>query len=125
MNKKVLVIEDSSTMRSLIVTTVEDLKGFETVEVKNGIEALKMLPTQKFDLIITDINMPNINGLEVVSFVKGHPQYQSIPLIIVSTEQGEKEIQKGLSLGASDYLTKPFHPENLKKVIQKVMNGRA
>lgn len=122
MNKKVLVIEDSSTMRSLIVTTVEDLKGFETVEVKNGIEALKMLPTQKFDLIITDINMPNINGLEVVSFVKGHPQYQMIPMIIVSTEQGEKEIQKGLSLGASDYLTKPFHPENLKKVIQKVMS---
>ncbi|MBI1820858.1 MAG: response regulator [Nitrospirae bacterium] len=122
MNKKVLVIEDSSTMRSLIVTTVEDLKGFETVEVKNGIEALKMLPTQKFDLIITDINMPNINGLEVVSFVKGHPQYQMIPMIIVSTEQGKKEIQKGLSLGASDYLTKPFHPENLKKVIQKVMS---
>ena len=122
MNKKVLVIEDSSTMRSLIVTTVEDLEGFETVEVKNGIEALKILPTQKFDLIITDINMPNINGLEVVSFVKGHPQYQTIPMIIVSTEQGEKEIQKGLSLGAADYLTKPFHPENLKKVIQKVMS---
>ena len=121
MNKKVLVIEDSSTMRSLIVATVEDLSGFETVEVKNGIEALKILPTQKFDLIITDINMPNINGLEVVSFVKSHPQYQAIPLIIVSTEQGEKEIQKGLSLGASDYLTKPFHPENLKKVIQRVM----
>ncbi len=122
MNKKILVIEDSSTMRSLIVATVEDLTGFETVEVKNGIEALKMLPTQEFDLIITDINMPNINGLEVVSFVKSHPQYQSIPIIIVSTEQGEKEIEKGLSLGASDYLTKPFHPENLKKVIQKVMS---
>ena len=122
MKKKILVIEDSSTMRSLIVATVEDLTGFETVEVKNGIEALKMLPTQEFDLIITDINMPNINGLEVVSFVKSHPQYQSIPIIIVSTEQGEKEIEKGLSLGASDYLTKPFHPENLKKVIQKVMS---
>ncbi|MBI1818894.1 MAG: response regulator [Nitrospirae bacterium] len=121
MNKKVMVVEDSSTMRSLIVDTIEDLAGYEAVEVKNGIEALKTLPTQKFDLIITDINMPNINGLEVVSFVKGHPEYKSIPMIIVSTEQGEKEIQKGLSLGASEYLTKPFLPENLKKVIQKVM----
>lgn len=116
-----MVVEDSSTMRSLIVDTIEDLAGYEAVEVKNGIEALKTLPTQKFDLIITDINMPNINGLEVVSFVKGHPEYKSIPMIIVSTEQGEKEIQKGLSLGASEYLTKPFLPENLKKVIQKVM----
>ena len=122
MSKKVLVVEDSSTMRSLIVTTVEDLLGYETVEVKNGIEALKVLPTQSFDLIITDINMPNINGLEVVKFVKENPRYKAIPMIIVSTEQGEKEIQKGLALGASEYLTKPFHPENLKKVIQKVMS---
>lgn len=121
MSKKVLVVEDSSTMRSLIVTTVEDLMGYETVEVKNGIEALKVLPTQPFDLIITDINMPNINGLEVVKFVKENPRYKAIPMIIVSTEQGEKEIQKGLALGASEYLTKPFHPDNLKKVIQKVM----
>jgi two-component system, chemotaxis family, chemotaxis protein CheY len=121
MSKKVLVVEDSSTMRSLIVTTVEDLMGFETVEVKNGIEALKVLPTQTFDLIITDINMPNINGLEVVKFVKENPRYKAIPMIIVSTEQGEKEIQKGLALGASEYVTKPFHPDNLKKVIQKVM----
>jgi two-component system chemotaxis response regulator CheY len=121
MGKKVLVVEDSSTMRSLIVTTVEDLMGYETVEVKNGIEALKILPTQSFDLIITDINMPNINGLEVVKFVKENPRYKAIPMIIVSTEQGEKEIQKGLALGASEYLTKPFHPDNLKKVIQKVM----
>jgi len=121
MSKKVLVVEDSSTMRSLIVTTVEDIMGFETVEVKNGIEALKVLPTQSFDLIITDINMPNINGLEVVKFVKENPRYKAIPMIIVSTEQGEKEIQKGLALGASEYVTKPFHPDNLKKVIQKVM----
>jgi two-component system chemotaxis response regulator CheY len=122
MNKKVMVVEDSSTMRSLIVDTIEDLSGYEAVEVTNGIEALKTLPTQKFDLIITDINMPNINGLEVVSFVKGHPDYKSIPIIIVSTEQGEKEIQKGLALGASEYITKPFLPENLKKIIQKVMS---
>ncbi|MBI3594373.1 MAG: response regulator [Nitrospirae bacterium] len=122
MGKKVLVVEDSSTMRSLIVTTVEDILGFEAVEVKNGIEALKALPTQSFDLIITDINMPNINGLEVVKFVKENPRYKAIPMIIVSTEQGEKEIQKGLALGASEYVTKPFHPDNLKKVIHKVMN---
>ena len=121
MNKLVLVVDDSPTMRSLIVTTIEDLDGFEAVEVQNGIEALKILPTRKFDLIITDINMPNINGLEVVSFVKGHPQYKEIPLIIVSTEQGEKEVKKALALGASEYLTKPFHPDTLTKIVKKVL----
>ena len=121
MKKLVLVVDDSPTMRSLIVTTIEDLDGFEAVEVQNGIEALKILPTRKFDLIITDINMPNINGLEVVSFVKGHPQYKEIPLIIVSTEQGEKEVKKALALGASEYLTKPFHPDTLTKIVKKVL----
>lgn len=122
MSKNVLVVDDSPTMRSLIVTTIEDMDGLEATEVQNGIEALKVLPTRKFDLIITDINMPTINGLEVVSFVKGHPLYKMIPLIIVSTEQGDKEIQKALALGATEYITKPFHPDNLKKVVQKVLN---
>ncbi|HXN05805.1 MAG TPA: response regulator [Nitrospiria bacterium] len=122
MSKNVLVVDDSPTMRSLIVTTIEDMDGLEATEVQNGIEALKVLPTRKFDLIITDINMPTINGLEIVRFVKGHPLYKMIPLIIVSTEQGDKEIQKALALGATEYITKPFHPDNLKKVVQKVLN---
>jgi two-component system chemotaxis response regulator CheY len=124
MPKRVLVIDDSSTMRSLIAASVEEIKDYEAVEASNGFEALKMLPATTFDLIITDINMPEINGLEIVSFVRSHPSYKDIPMIIVSTEQSEEDRKKGLALGATEYITKPFEPEQLKKVVQRVMKER-
>lgn len=120
MAKKVLVVEDSSAMRSLISSTIEELKGFETTEAGNGFEALKALPAQRFDLIITDINMPDINGLEIINFVKGNTSYKDIPLIIVTTEQGEADRKKGLALGAEEYITKPFDPEKLQAVIRRI-----
>ncbi len=123
MPKKVLVVEDSTTMRSLIASTVEELPGFTVIAVGNGFEALKALPLQTFDLIITDINMPDINGLEIVNFVKNHPNYRTIPLIIVSTEQSEEDIQKGLALGASAYVTKPFKPDELRKTVQGLLKS--
>ena len=122
MSKKVLVIDDSSTIRSLITHSLEELNDYEMVEAKNGFEALKVLPRMHFDLIITDINMPEINGLEIVNFVRNHPEYQSIPLIIVSTESGDEDRQKGLSLGANEYITKPFEPEQIKDVVRRVMS---
>lgn len=123
MAKKVLVVEDSESMRSLIAATIEEMQGFETVEAGNGFEALKVLPTGRFDLIITDINMPDINGLEVINFVRKNDQYKEIPLIIVTTEKGEKDREKGLALGAQEYVIKPFDPENLKSVIQRLMKN--
>ena len=79
------------------------------VEAGNGFEALKTLPTRRFDLIITDINMPDINGLELIGFVKSNPAYRDIPLIIVSTEKTEEDKKRGLALGAAGYVVKPFN----------------
>lgn len=121
MNKNILIIEDSSTMRSMIAAIIEEMGGFITTEAASGFEALKMLPTKKFDLIITDINMPDINGLEIVNFVKTHTNYKSIPLIIVTTERAEEDRKRGLALGASEYLTKPFKVDELQKVVKKVI----
>ena len=121
MAKKILIVEDSATMRSLIASTVEEMGGFELVEASNGFEALKALPSQHFDMIITDLNMPDINGLEIIKFVKEHSIYKSIPLVIVTTQVGEEDRKKGLALGASDYVTKPFEPDDLKKVIRRIL----
>jgi two-component system chemotaxis response regulator CheY len=121
MAKKILIIEDSATMRSLIASTIGEMSGFESFEASNGFEALKALPSQNFDMIITDLNMPDINGLEVIKFVKEHPAYKSIPLIVVTTQVGEEDRKKGLALGASSYVVKPFNPEDLKKVVLKVL----
>jgi len=121
MTRKILIIEDSSTMRSLIASTIEEMSGFESVEASNGFEALKALPSQHFDMIITDLNMPDINGLEIIKFVKEHPAYKEIPLVVVTTEVEEEDRRKGLALGASEYITKPFDPDNLKKVVRRIL----
>ncbi len=122
-NKKILVVDDSAIMRSLVVSALEEIKGVETVEAANGYEALKALPQHPFDLVITDINMPEINGLEIVHFIKNHELYKKIPTIIISTDHGEAEIKKGLALGANQYFVKPFEMERLKEIVQKYLAG--
>jgi two-component system chemotaxis response regulator CheY len=121
MTRNVLIVEDSRATRGLIRLTVEQMPGFATHEAGSGFDALKALPTRRFDLIITDINMPDINGLELISFVKGHPQYKDIPLIIVSTESSEEDRKRGLSLGASGYIVKPFKGDELQGLIKSVL----
>ena len=121
MPKKILITEDSPTMRSLIISTLADLGDFEIVEAANGFEALRILPREKVDLVITDINMPDINGLELVSFVKNNPNYRSIPLFIISTEGRDRDREKGLALGADAYLVKPFAPEELQGLVQRYL----
>jgi two-component system chemotaxis response regulator CheY len=79
------------------------------------------LPRGKIDLIITDINMPDINGLELISYVRNNSAYDHVPLIIISTEGSDKDREKGLSLGANEYLVKPFNPVQLIQLISKYL----
>ncbi len=120
--ENILIVEDSETTRSLIRAVIEEIKDFNIIEAASGFEALKILPQEKFNLIITDINMPDINGLELIRFVKTNPLYKDIPLIIVTTERGEEDRKKGMSLGASAYITKPFKADELKEAIKRVLN---
>lgn len=122
MSKKILIAEDSATMRSLIVSTISAMGDYETIEAANGFEALRILPQQKVDLVITDINMPDINGLELVSFIKSNPNYKTTPLFIVSTEGSERDREKGMALGADAYLVKPFSPLELQALINKYLD---
>ena len=118
----ILVVEDSPTMRALLTASLEEISGeIKVTEAENGFEALRALPRSSFDLIVTDINMPDINGLELVSFVKNNPAYQSIPLVIVSTEGSERDRDKGVGLGADAYLVKPFEPDELKSVVRDLL----
>lgn len=122
--KNILIVEDSKAIRSMIRVAVEQAGGFFAVEAVNGFEALKTLPTRPFDLIITDINMPDINGLELIGFVKSNPAYRNIPLIIVSTEKTEEDKKRGLALGAAAYVEKPFKPEDLMAAVRKALEGK-
>jgi len=119
--KKILITEDSSTMRALIGSTIVAIGDYEIVEAANGFEALRILPREMVDMVITDINMPDINGLELVSFIRNNVNYKGLPLIIISTEGSEKDRQKGLNLGADAYLVKPFAPEDLQNLVRKFL----
>lgn len=121
--KKILIVEDSSTTRSLIKAVIEDVgDDLDAYEARTGFEALKILPSEVFDLIITDINMPDINGLELINFVKNNDAYRRIPLIIVSTERSDEDRKRGIALGADAYITKPFKAEELQETIKRVLN---
>jgi two-component system chemotaxis response regulator CheY len=123
--QRILIVEDSATMRSLLASALTDLgTSVEITEAASGFEALRLLPREPFDLILTDINMPDINGLELLSFVKGNSAYRSIPLIIVSTEGSERDREKGLGLGADAYLVKPFEPDDLRRVASELLAKR-
>ena len=111
-------------MRSLLVSTLEDLGApVKIVEASSGFEALRLLPRDDFDLVVTDINMPDINGLELVSFIRNNENYAEIPLVIVSTEGSDRDRDKGLRLGADAYLAKPFDPEMLRQVVTDLLAG--
>ncbi|MBW2399826.1 MAG: response regulator [Deltaproteobacteria bacterium] len=118
----ILIVEDSPTMRALLTSALEDLDApVKITEADSGFEALRQLPRNSYDLIVTDINMPDINGLELISFVRNNASYRTIPLIVVSTEGSERDRDKGVGLGADAYLVKPFEPEELRDVVRDLI----
>lgn len=114
-----LVVEDSPTMRQLIAFALKRVHGSKIVEASDGIDALKKLSAQGFDLILTDINMPIMDGLKLVSLIKGDEQHKNIPIIIITTEGAEEDRRKGLALGADAYLAKPIQTAELLRLVNQ------
>jgi len=111
------VVDDSKAARELLCATLEELPDTEVTEAVSGFDALKVLPRHQFDLIITDINMPDINGLELVNFVRKSEHHRTTPLVIVSTQSGERDRMRGIALGADAFIAKPFEPEELRDLV--------
>lgn len=119
--KTILITDDSTALRAMLVSIIESLGDFRIVEAANGFEALRLLPREHVDLIFTDINMPDINGLELISYLRNNPNYEHIPVIIISTEGSQGDIEKGRLLGANEYVVKPFDCSDLKNIIVKYL----
>ena len=119
--RKVLVVEDSPAMRGLIASILDEIEDCEIVEVANGFEALRRLPRDTFSLIITDINMPDINGLELLSFIRKSANSIKTPVLIVTSEGSERDRDRGMALGANAYVTKPFAPEELLSTVRRLL----
>lgn len=117
---RILLVEDSFSMRTFVRTALESepskLGELEVVEASSGFDALRLLPRGPYDLVITDINMPDINGLELVQFIRRSEQHRDTPIVLISTQSSERDRQRGLTLGANAYLSKPFTQEALRKI---------
>jgi two-component system chemotaxis response regulator CheY len=126
----VLIVEDSISARAFVRAVLESadfavgLGGCEVVEASSGFEAMRFLPRGPYDLIITDINMADINGLELVRFIRKSDHHKETPLLIISSLRAETDIERGLALGADAYLPKPFTPEQLREACGKLIGAR-
>ena len=108
-------------MRAFVTATLEAEGRYRVVTASSGFEALKLLPRERFDVVVTDINMPDINGLELINFVKKNPHYRQTPLFVVTTEGREQDRDRGLQLGADEYLVKPFQSEILTALARRYL----
>jgi len=120
MAKKVLVVDDSATMRQLVKMTLTRA-GYEVVEAEDGAKALAKASAETFDLILSDINMPNMTGIELLRGLRGLPQYKFTPFVLVTTESQTEKKQEGKTAGATGWIVKPFEPEQLLAVVTKVL----
>jgi two-component system chemotaxis response regulator CheY len=129
MARRVLVVEDSASTRAFVRAVLEGetfaqrLGSAEVTEARSGFEAMRMLPRGPYDLIITDINMGDINGLELIAFVRKNEHHKSTPLVIISTQSTERDVERGMALGANKFVAKPFAAEQLVDACAEVLDG--
>jgi two-component system chemotaxis response regulator CheY len=119
MSKRILAVDDSKTMRDMVCFTLRNA-GFQVDEAEDGKVALAKLGAAKFDLIITDLNMPNMDGISLIRNVRASTQHRAVPILILTTESDGAKKADGKAAGATGWLVKPFSPEKLIELVQRV-----
>ena len=117
----VLIVEDSPTMRQLLSFALKRLPGIRIVEACDGVDGLKKMSTERFDLVFTDINMPVMDGLKLVSMIRGNEALKNIPIVVITTEGAQEDRARAMALGANDYITKPIQPNKILDVAKKML----
>ena len=121
MDKVVLVVDDSTTVRKFVAASL-NMKGFRVVTAADGVEALERMPAEKFDLIITDLNMPDMDGFEFIRTLRESPEYREIPIIVLSSMTDLKNKDYALELGALAFLEKPLSTEAIQREVFRFVN---
>jgi two-component system, chemotaxis family, chemotaxis protein CheY len=118
MAKTFLIVDDSASMRQLVSFTIKEA-GYDVLVAENGKDALGKLGGAKVDMVITDLNMPEMDGIELIKQLRGMPAYKFAPIVMLTTESQESKQQEGKKAGASGWIVKPFTPEKLLDVVKK------
>lgn len=125
--RRVLIVEDSDSTRAFVRAVLEDaafadrVGGCEVIEAACGFDAMRLLPRGPYDLIVTDINMGDINGLELIHYIRKSDHHRVTPLAIISSQHTERDVERGLALGANVYLPKPFTAEKLRDTCERLL----
>lgn len=120
MGRKILAVDDSPTVRQLLHLTLSDA-GYDVVEAEDGEQALQKFSENQFDMLVTDLNMPNLDGIRLIEEVRKLPGNRFLPIIMLTTESKDGVRQQGKRAGASGWIVKPFRPEQVLGVVRMVM----
>jgi two-component system chemotaxis response regulator CheY len=123
MAKTILAVDDSGSLRGMVVFTLK-AAGYQVVEAVDGMDGLEKASQREFDLVLTDQNMPAMDGLTLIRSLRALPNYQKVPILMLTTESGDDMKARGRAAGATGWLVKPFDPERLTDVVNKVI-GKA
>ncbi len=121
MNKHVLIVDDSPTVRKFVSVSLS-MQGFSVVAACDGMDALEKLPQSRFDLVITDLNMPNMDGFELIKALRENPDYKDLPVIILTSLGDEANKEQGAKLGVNSYVVKPFSLEKIQYEVSKYVS---
>jgi two-component system chemotaxis response regulator CheY len=120
MAKTILAIDDSASIRQMVAFTLKS-SGYEVVDAVDGMDGLDKAKAKSFNLILTDQNMPRMDGLTLIKNLRAMPQYKTVPILMLTTESSDAMKQQGRSAGATGWLVKPFDPQKLIEVVKKVI----
>ena len=120
--KKILIVDDSRTMRRMVLKSLANIGVASFEEAENGLEAIEKLVLGPVSLMVLDLNMPEIHGLEVLKFVRSRPAYQSMPVVVLTTRGDETSQEDAMAAGANLYLTKPFSPSDLEHRVRELLS---
>lgn len=123
--KRILIVEDSPTMRQLLVFALRRLKNVDIVEAQDGMDGLRKISSDHFDLALIDINMPVMDGLKLISLIRGEDSLSDIPIVVITTEGAKEDRERALSLGANEYLTKPIQANHVLTIVKGLMKDEA
>ena len=122
--QRILIVEDSPTMRQLLVFALRRLPGVDIVEAQDGMDGLRKLSSDHFDLALIDINMPVMDGLKLIGLMRGEDELRNVPVVVITTEGAEQDRERALRLGANEYLTKPIQANRVLSVVRGLL-GRS
>lgn len=118
---RILIVEDSPTMRQLLVFALRRLKDVDIVEAQDGMDGLRKVTADAFDLALVDINMPVMDGLKLISLIRGEESLKSMPIVVITTEGAQEDRERALALGADQYLTKPIQANKVLQVAKSLL----